>query len=47
MHFCRPGRKHVQSFKKTGVKLYEKLNHKVPTVYTLRSENDKVQSDKN
>ena len=25
VHFCRPGRKHVQSFKKTGLKLYEKL----------------------
>ena len=25
MHFCRPRRKHVQSFKKTGLKLYEKL----------------------
>ena len=25
MHFCRPGRKHVQSFKKNGLKLYEKL----------------------
>ena len=25
MHFCRHGGKHVQSFKKTGLKLYEKL----------------------
>ena len=25
VHFCRPGRKHVQSFKKNGLKLYEKL----------------------
>ena len=25
MHFCRPRRKHVQSFKKTSLKLYEKL----------------------
>ena len=25
MHFCRHRRKHVQSFKKTGLKLYEKL----------------------
>ena len=25
MHFCRPRRKHVQSFKKNGLKLYEKL----------------------
>ena len=22
MHLCRPGRKHVQSFEKTGLKLY-------------------------
>ena len=29
MHFCRPWRKHVQSFKTTGIQLY-----KVPTVYT-------------
>ena len=28
MHFCRHGRKHVQSFKKTGLKLYEKLQSK-------------------
>ena len=28
MHFCRHGRKHVQCFKKTGLKLYEKCNHK-------------------
>ena len=25
MHFCRPGKKHEQRFKKTGLKLYEKL----------------------
>ena len=25
MHFCRPWRKHVQSFKKTGIILYEEL----------------------
>ena len=43
MHIFRPWRKHVQSFKKIGIKLYE-CAHKVhvPTVYTLRSKNDQV-----
>ena len=46
MHFCRHGRKHVQSFKKTGLKLYEKLQSQGihwPLSVHLRSENDKVQ----
>ena len=47
MHISRPWRKHGQSFKKIGINLYEELQPKVPTVYTLsynlRSENDKVE----
>ena len=42
MHIFRPWRKHVQSFKKIGIKLYEELCFKVPTVYTLRSKKDLV-----
>ena len=42
MHIFRPWRKHVQSFKKIGIKLYEGCAYNVPTVYTLRSEIDKV-----
>ena len=34
----------MQCFKKTGLKLYEKCNHKVPTVYT--AEVRKLQSSK-
>ena len=35
MHICRPWRKHVQRFKKTGIKLYEELRLQGSTVYTL------------
>ena len=43
MHFCRTGRKHVQSFKKTGLQLYEKLQSQGTHCLYMRSENDKVQ----
>ena len=52
MHFCRPWRKHVHSFKKTGIKLYEGLQSQGTQLSVhLRSENNKVhkteKSDKN
>ena len=34
VHFCRPGRKHVQSFKNTGLNCMRSCNDMVPTVYT-------------
>ena len=44
VHFCRPGRKHVQSFKKTGLKLYEKLQWH-GTHWLYRSVNDKIEKE--
>ena len=41
MHNFRLWRKHVQSFKKIGIKLYEELrSQEVPTVCILRVKND-------
>ena len=39
MHFCRPRRKHVLSFEKTGLKLYEVAITKYPLSIHLRSVN--------
>ena len=41
MHIFRPWRKHVQSFKKISIKLYEELcSQGTHCLYTLRSKND-------
>ena len=49
MHISRPWGKHVQSFKKIGIKLYEELRshstHCHNTFMNLRSENDKVRKE--
>ena len=40
MHKVSLWRKHVQSFKKIDIKLYESCAHEVPTVYILRVHNE-------
>ena len=43
MHISRPWRKHVQSLKNIGIKLYEEFRSQgTHCLYNLRSENDKV-----
>ena len=44
MHIFRPWRKHVQSFKKIGIKLYEELcSQGTHCLYTWKSKNDSVE----
>ena len=42
MHFCRPWRKHVQSFKKTDINLHEELQSQGTRCLYIWSENEKV-----